>query len=372
MLQFHPIAIFVGAQERIVQAHSSCIGRAVISMLLLLGLCPTEAFSQADFYRDKTITIIQDSSPGVVGNLRTNAVIASLRKHIPGNPTIVIQFMEGAGGRKAANYLSNNVRPDGLTIGRVGSGFVSSSILGLPGVLYDVNKFVYLGSGHSEGSTLFFTRKEVGLDSLDKLKKSTSLRIGGQSVGHPNYIAARLFAWLLDLKEPKFVVGYSGAEIDVAISQGELDARANSVDAVVQRTPQFINDGLMHFHGVVEVPLGVRSNHPALARLPALHDFAKPEREKRVVQMYVSFMQFLQAFVLPPGTPPDRVKILKDAFAKVWKDQEFHENWKKMTQGEASPLMPEELEAMVKAIPKDPQDVKLYNLISGEAPLPKR
>jgi hypothetical protein len=160
--------------------------------------------------------------------------------------------------------------------------------------------------------------------------------------------------------------------MDVAIAQGELDARANSVDAVIQRTPQFITDGLVHFHGVVEVPFGVRPNHPALARLPALHSFAAAEREKRVVQMYVSFMQFLQAFVLPPNTPAERVKILKDAFAKVWKDKEFHENWRTMTKGEPSPLMPDELEAMVKAIPRDPQDVKLYNLISGEGALPKR
>jgi tripartite-type tricarboxylate transporter receptor subunit TctC len=345
---------------------------AAVSVMFLLEMHPSEVFPQTDFYRGKTITIIQDSSPGGVGNLRTNAVIASLKKHIPGSPNIVIQFMEGAGGRKAANYLFNNARPDGLTIGRVGSGFVSSPILGLPGVLYDVNKFIYLGSGHSEGSTLFFTRKEVGLDSLDKLKKSANLRIGGQSIGHPNYIAARLFAWLLDIKEPRFVVGYSGAEIDVAIDQGELDARANSADAVIQRTPHFITDGLVHFHGVVEVPFGFRPNHPALARLPALQDFAAVEREKRVVQMYVSFMQFLQAFVLPPNTPPERVKILKDAFAKVWQDKEFHENWRTMTKGEPSPLMPEELEAMVKAIPREPQDVKLYNLISAEGPLPKR
>ena len=113
----------------------------------------------------------------------------------------------------------------------------------------------------------FFTRKEVGLDSLDKLKKSTNLRIGGQSIGHSNYVAARLFAWLLDIKDPKFVVGYSGAEIDVAIAQGELDARANGADAVVQRTPQLITDGLAHFHGVIDVPFGFRPDHPGLARL---------------------------------------------------------------------------------------------------------
>ncbi len=372
MLQFLPTAIFIGKQKRKVSPHSSHKASAVISMLLLLGLCPTKVLSQAEFYSGKTITIIQDSSAGGVGHLRTNAVIASLKRHIPGNPNIVIQFMEGAGGRKAANYLFNNARPDGLTIGRVGSGFVSSPILGLSGVLYDLNKFVYLGSGHSEGSTLFYTRKDVGLDSLDRLKKSTGLRIGGQSVGHTNYIAARLFAWLLDLREPKFVVGYSGAEIDVALAQGELDARANSLDAVLQRNPQAITEGLMHFHGVVEVPLGFRPKNPVLARLPALHDLAKTEREKKVVQMFVSFNQFLQAFVLPPNVPMDRAQTLKDAFAKVWKDPEFHDNWKTMTKGEASPLMPEELEAMVKAIPRDPQDVQLYNLISGEASLPKR
>jgi maleate cis-trans isomerase len=78
-------------------------------MLLLLGLCSSQAFSQADFYAGKTITIIQDSSAGGVGHLRTNAVIASLKKYILGNPNIVVQFMEGAGGRKAANYLFNNL-----------------------------------------------------------------------------------------------------------------------------------------------------------------------------------------------------------------------------------------------------------------------
>jgi tripartite-type tricarboxylate transporter receptor subunit TctC len=369
--RFRKVIIFTGEPKNIAASYNR-YRRAAVWMGLLLGLLPAEVFPQADFYRGKTITIIQDSSPGGVGHLRTNAVIAGLKKHIPGNPTIVVQFMEGGGGIKAANHLYNNVRSDGLIIGRVGSGFVANAILGRPGVQYDLQKFIYLGSGHSQGSTLFFTRKELGLDNLDKIKKSTGLRIGGQSIGHSNYVAARLFAWLLDLKDPRFVVGYSGADMDVALAQGELDARANSADAIVQRTPQFINDGLMHFHGVVEVPFGFRFNHPAFARLPALHDFASTETEKRVVQMYVSFMQFLQAFVLPPGTPEERVRILKDAFGKVWKDPEFHENWRKMTSGEASPLLPEDLEAMVRAIPRDPQDVKLYNLISGEGPLPKR
>jgi tripartite-type tricarboxylate transporter receptor subunit TctC len=369
--QLRKIIIFAG-EQRTIAASRIAYRRTAVWMGLLLNLVPTEVFPQTDFYRGKTVTIIQDSSPGGVGHLRTNAVIAGLKKHLPGNPTIIIEFMPGGGGIKAANHLYNNVRSDGLTIGRVGSGVVANAILGRAGVRYNLDKFIYLGSGHSRGSTLFFTRKEVGLDNLDKIKASTGLRIGGQSIGHSNYVAGRLFAWLLDLKDPRFVVGYSGAEMDVALKQGELDARANNADAIVQRTPHFINEGLVHFHGVIEVPSGFRFNHPAFARLPALHDLATKEREKRVVQMYVSFMQFLQAFVLPPGAPEERVKILKDAFERVWKDGEFHENWRKMTSGEASPLLAEELEAMVRAIPREPQDLKLYDSLSGEGPLPKR
>jgi tripartite-type tricarboxylate transporter receptor subunit TctC len=345
---------------------------AMAWLAMVFGWMPNLLWAQPDFYRGKLITLVQDSTPGGVGQLRTQALIPVLQKHIPGNPKIVIQFMPGAGGRKAANHLYSMAASDGLTIGRVGSGLVTGAILGLPGVQYDLHKFIYLGSGQSEGSHVFFTRKEAGLDNLDKLKKAKGVRVGGQSVGHSNYVVARLFAWLLDLKEPRFVVGFSGAEMDAALLQGELDARANSAETVVQRTPDFIKQGMMHFHGVAEFPRGHRFSHPAFKDLPALHALAKGDKEKSVVSMFIAFMQFTQAFVLPPDSPNDRVKILKDAFRKSLKDPEFHENWKKMTRAEASPLMPEELEELVKTIPRDPEVIKLYNLIAGAEPLPRR
>jgi hypothetical protein len=160
--------------------------------------------------------------------------------------------------------------------------------------------------------------------------------------------------------------------MDVALLQGELDSRANSAETVVQRTPQFINERLMNFHGVAEIPHGYRYQHPAFGELPALHTFGKTDKEKRVLEMFAAFGRFSQAFVLPPGTPNDRVKTLKDAFRKSWKDPEFQENWKKMTRADPSPLMPEELEELVKNIPRDPEDIKLYNRIAGAEPLPKR
>jgi hypothetical protein len=107
---------------------------------------------------------------------------------------------------------------------------------------------------------------------------------------------------------------------------------------------------MMHFHGVAEFPFGFRFNHPAFVSLPALHTFAKSEREKRIVRMFAAFMQFSQGFVLPPGTPDDQVKLLKDAFRKAWKDPDFLANWRKMTGADASPVMPEALEELVRGI----------------------
>jgi tripartite-type tricarboxylate transporter receptor subunit TctC len=345
---------------------------AMASLAMWLGLLPNLLWAQADFYRGKFITLIQDSTPGGVGQLRTQALIPVLEKHIPGNPKIVLQFMPGGGGRTAANHLYFNAPRDGLTIGRVSSGLITSAILGLPGVQYDIDKFVYLGSGHNEVNYVFFSRAQLGLENLNKLKAATGLRIGGQSVGHSNYVLARLFAWLFDLKDPRFVVGFSGAEMDLALLQGELDARANSAETVVQRTSDFFNKRLMNFHGVAEIPQGFRYDDRAFRNLPALHTFAKSEKEKRVLEMFAAFGRFSQAFVLPPGTPHERVTILKNAFTKSWNDPQFDENWKKMTRADASPLMPEQLEKLVKAIPRDPEDVKLYNLIAGADPLPKR
>jgi hypothetical protein len=232
--------------------------------------------------------------------------------------------------------------------------------------------FKYLGSGHNEVNYVFFSRAQLGLENLNKLRAAKGLRIGGQSVGHSNYVLARLFAWLFDLKDPRFVVGFSGAEMDLGLLQGELDARANSTETVVQRTPDFFNKRLMNFHGVAEIPHGFRYDHPAFRNLPALHTFTKAEKEKRVLEMFAAFGRFSQAFVLPPGTTAERVMILRNAFTKSWNDPQFHENWKRMTRADASPLISEQLEKLVKAIPRDPEDAKLYNLIAGADPLPRR
>src|SRR3990172_2054564 len=107
---------------------------ALFCGLLIYAFSPGYAFSQAPFYQGKTLTIVRGGPPGDTGDMRVRAVIPTLQKYIPGNPTIVSEYMDGGGGRKAANHMYRAARPDGLTIGNIGAGFVSSAILGLPGV----------------------------------------------------------------------------------------------------------------------------------------------------------------------------------------------------------------------------------------------
>ena len=348
------------------------LGEAGILALLICLVLPAYAFSEAPFYKGKTITIVQGRSPGGTGDLRVRAAIPFLQKYIPGNPTIVSEYMPGGGGRKAANHIYRGAQPDGLTIANVGAGMVSNAILGQSGVQYDVDKAIYLGSINSRTSYVFLTKSDLGLGTLEKLKAYSGLRIGGQSVGHDIYINGRMFAWLLDLKEPKFVTGYSGPEIDAALMRGEVDARAQIADNLPHRSPEWIEKKLVHFHAIFEIPKGFRFRHPAFELVPALQNFAKTELEKKVLQMFASFRLIGSPYIASPDTPKERIEILKDAFEKTLKDPQLTPALKKLVGAEPEPLLPDEQAKTVQETPRDPEVIKVFKRIAGGDALPPR
>ena len=165
------------------------------AIVLLLGALfwslPSNAFSQSNFYEGKTVTLLATESAGGTGDSRVKAMVPFLKKHIPGNPTVIIQYMDGAGGRKGTNHLYSNVRPDGLTIGAVSGAIVGLAVMDETGVSYDIDKFIYLGSPDTENHYVIYTRRELGLDNLQKLAAKPGIRIGAQTVGHVSYVASR-------------------------------------------------------------------------------------------------------------------------------------------------------------------------------------
>jgi len=123
--------------------------RKTVALVAYSMFSLTSAFAQAPFYQGKTITVIATTAPGGTGDLRVRAVVPFLRKHIPGNPTINIEYMDGGGGRKGANHLFRNAKPDGLTIGAMSGAVVGLQVMRESGVMYDIDKFIQLGSPES-------------------------------------------------------------------------------------------------------------------------------------------------------------------------------------------------------------------------------
>jgi tripartite-type tricarboxylate transporter receptor subunit TctC len=342
---------------------------AALSVFLIL-LAAKPVFSQTPFYQGKTITIVRGSSPGGVGEMRTRAVVNYLKKHIPGNPTIVIEFMPGAGGAKAANHLYRSARTDGSVIGSLPSGMVPAAILGERGVQYDLNKFIYLGSPNSASHYVFFTNRKLGLGSMDKLRAHAGLRIGAQTVGHSIYYTGRLFAYVLGLKEPKFVVGYSSPELDVGILSGELDAVPGVASSVVKQNPEFLEKGLMDFHAIMEIPRG--DKHPRFPQLPDLDSFAKTDKDRKLLDLHRTFRLAGSPFVLPPATPKERSETLREAMRRVYTDKEFLAEYMKLTGEEASPLLPDAHEKAIRELPREPDVVEFYKMLGGAQALPPR
>jgi tripartite-type tricarboxylate transporter receptor subunit TctC len=333
-------------------------------------LFPSLAFSQAPFYQDKTITIIQGREPGALGDNRVRALIPFLKKYLPGNPAIVSEFMPGAGGRKATNHIFSSVRPDGLTIGNVGGGLVANAVLGEPGVQYDLDKLIYLGSPNSASHYVFLTKRELGLNSLEKLRAYSGLKVGAQTVGHDIYINARIFTWILGLTAPKFVPGYGGTELDLALLQGEVDARAQTAAWLVHRNPDWLEKKLVDIHIGIEIPKG--EQHPRFTNLPELESFAKSDKERQILALLRAIRLAGSPYILPPGTPKELVGILQEAIRRSFKDPEFHKEFKKLTGDVPTPLMPETMEKYIREIPRSPEIIALFHKIAGAGSLPAR
>ena len=344
-----------------------------VTAALVVGLIsfPLPSLSAAaEYYAGKTVTLIATTAPGGTGDLRIRAVAPFLHKYLPGSPTVIIEYISGGGGRKGANHLYNSVKPDGFTIGAASGGIVGLAITGELGVKYDPDKFIYLGAPEHINHAVIYTRAELGLNTLDKVRAKPGLRIGGQQVGHTSYTAGRLLAYFLDMKDPKFIVGYSSPEVDLALIARELDGRANNPTSALRRNPDWLDKGIMDFHAIIETPLGHK--YPRLEHLPEIGTFARTDQEKRLIAMWRNMRGVGSPYIVPPGTPKDVVGMIRSALDKTFKDPEFAKYFKKLTTDDISPLGWKELTQVVADIPRDKETLDFLKKFSGAGPLPAR
>lgn len=349
-----------------IEAGTTTLCLAFIAHLVFL---PTLLYSQSEFYKGKTIRIVQGRNAGGSGDLRVKAMVPFLQKYILGNPTIIQEYMPGGGGRKAGNFIFASAKPDGLMIGNSGGGMVASAVLGEKGVEYDLDKLIFLGSPYSSTHYVFLTRREAGLTTLEKLRSASGVRIGAQSVGHTIYNIGRVFSWLIPLREPNFVTGYSTPERDVALMSGEIDAFGTADDHLT-RNPDWAKNNKVDLHMMLAVPKGLK--HPLYGHLPDLETLAKSDKERKVLSLFRNFRLTGSPFYAPPNTPPERIDILTQAITKTFKDPDFKKEYQKLVSDDPSPLFPEENQKAIRDLPRDSETIEIFNKLAGPGSLPTR
>ena len=325
--------------------------RAVVAfgMLALMG---SGAFADPveDFYRGRNVSLVIGYS--VAGGYDTYARIVAhhLGRHIPGNPTVLPQNMEGAGSLRAANWLFNAAPKDGSTIGMFSRGMAMEPLIGTSHTMFDSRKFNWLGSGTNEVSTCVTWRDAPVKNWADAL--ATPFTVGGEGSGSDPDIFATVVHNVFGVKL-RLVSGYPGsAEVALAIERREVDGRCGwSYSSLKLQRPEWVADKKVNI--LVQLAL---AKSPELPDVPLITEFATTDRQRQILRLVFSRQAMARPFAAPPGIPADRRDALRAAFDATMKDPEFLAEAKQRGI-EVNPVSGAEIDRLLAELYQSPPDV---------------
>jgi len=319
--------------------------------------------SADDFYSGKTVRIVVGFSAGGGFDTYARAIARHMGKHIPGNPSFIVENMTGAGSLVAANHVYKVAKPDGLTIGHFIGGLFLGQVLGQKGIEFDARKFEYIGAPITDHVVCALT-KASGITSLEKwMASKTPVKMGGIAPGTstPDN-ATRILKAALGLPI-QLVTGYKGtANIRLAAESGEVAGGCWGWDSVSVTWRKALDSG-----DAIVVLQANRKTHPDLPNVPQAMKYVKSDEGRRLIEVGIyGDSETVRTYTLPPGTPKARVQLLRNAFEATLKDPEFLADAKK-SKLNVDPITPEEIEKDIAGLFKlDPALLKklkevLYN-----------
>jgi tripartite-type tricarboxylate transporter receptor subunit TctC len=299
------------------------------------------SFAQ-DFYAGKTIRIIVGFPAGGGFDTYSRVLGRHIGKHIPGNPSVVVDNVTGAGSLIAANTLYKSAKPDGLTIGNFIGNLISQQLFGGSGIEFDARKFEWIGVPVKDHVVCALT-KASGINSVDAWMAAKSpVKLGGSAPGTTNDDVAKLIKAALGLPI-QLVTGYKGtAPIKLAAESGEIDGGCWAWESIKVMWRQGLDAGQVSI-----VLQAVPKAHPDLPKVPVAVELAKTDEAKKLIQAGIhDTAAITRPYALPPGTPKDRVQILRRAFRETLKDKDFLAEAVK-SKLDVDPLSGEEVEKIV-------------------------
>jgi tripartite-type tricarboxylate transporter receptor subunit TctC len=283
-----------------------------VAGFLLFPLTLSCAQAQADFYKGRTISVVIGAKTGSLA-LAAQIVTQHLGRYIPGNPTVIFRQMPGGAHLGATGYIYTAAEADGLTILAANPGVAMAELAGLPQVRFDTRKFEWLGSSGSDGA-LFSIRADLPYKTFKEFKDAGKELIAGTTGPGSNAYDMPLLLKEFAGAPLRLLKGYAAnSDILLAIERKEVDAYAalgTTIKLAVDR-------------GAVRALVRARAPVPGFNDLPIDEDLATDPVGKSLMAIRGIPLLIGRPFAVRPGTPADRVAILRDAFAKTLVDPEL-------------------------------------------------
>jgi tripartite-type tricarboxylate transporter receptor subunit TctC len=288
-----------------------CLFAAVAATL------PAAAQSPESFWRGKQVRFILGAAPGQDYDLWARLLARHWPRHIPGNPTLVVENMPGAGHLIATNYLYNKAPRDGSAIGMVTRNIPNAAVMHINGVLYDPQKFGWIGSPERVNRGCFAMAGSAVQRPEDLYTKE--LIVGGTGAGSSVSETPVLLKNLLGMRF-KLVEGYVKPQDAVlAMERGEVEGICFTVQSLEQARPGWIAAGK------VRVLFTLEHERVPQAKAPVIFDFVTDAAQRAVLDFYSSSIEMGRPILAPPDVPADRLAALRRAFDRTMEDAAFRE-----------------------------------------------
>ena len=297
----------------------------------------------------KNVNLIIGFGPGGGYDIWGRLVAGHIGQHLPGNPAVVAQNMPGGGSYRAASYIYNQAPKDGTTFAIIARDAALGPLTGQPGALFDATKFSWIGTPATETNVCIAYHTAPVKTAQDLMQKELIVGDTGPGTGTHSYPKA--LNAILGTKF-KLVGGYpSSADVFLAMERGEVQGICESLDSIKSRRPDWISSGTVSvlFQG------GAKPN-PELKGVPFVVDLAKRPEDKQAIEFLYIGQGIGRPFVAPPGLPPDRLKMLRDAFDATMKDPAFIAE-ARQRKFELSPENGEHLQALIDKAYATPREI---------------
>jgi len=297
--------------------NSKIVIAGFVASIACLAAAPGWAQSAAEFFKGRNVTITTATGAGSGYGVYARVIAKHLKRHIPGNPNVIVQFMPGAGGAKLLNYLYNVAPKDGTYIGFPLKFLAINTRIGRKGLKYDPTKFGYLGSLGPINSVIAVWKATSPATTFSEMK-SAQVIMGSTGKSSGTYITPTIMNSLLGTKF-KVITGYRGmAPIEMAMEKGEVHGRAGSWDAIKSARSHWLKGDKIS----VVAQTGVERNFD-LPDTPTLIELAKTQDAKDVIGFFANADSVGWLLITPPGVPGSRLAALQKALADTMADKAF-------------------------------------------------